>query len=188
MLSCSLLMLVGCDLADKKPTWREAAASTKQPAEEVLSDEPQPKPVASEVVKRMSADDPVEVRVTANSQVKAGEKLVMTVAFEVDAGYEIQSFRSKAPKQPTKIDFKLPAGLALDGELQKDAPKRSKVPGNGLCYSGHFECKQVVQVVSTSQASAEQVIECSVSYQACDDKKCLRPARLVLKLPIKVVQ
>lgn len=142
----------------------------------------------SEASKEMSESDPVLVRISANNTVRPGERVSITVDVEVAAGYEIQSVRTKPSGVATKLDFKLPSGLVAVGELQVPETSRSHVPGKAQGYSGRFQFTQVVELAGANFAPGEHTMECLVSYQACDSKKCFRPVQAKLELPIKFVK
>jgi hypothetical protein len=181
----SVLAFGGCKHGLESSPSNTTGVPATQYTQSMTTDNQRTESPVSAQVKPMSADDPVEVRVSCR-QVGPGDKVVVTIAFDVEAGYELQSFQSKPPKQPTRVEIRQPSGWVLEGELQIPETKRSRIPGNGSIYSGQFECQQALSFSSEVDLATEQMFECLVAYQACDERKCLRPLQAVFKLPIKI--
>lgn len=155
---------------------------TKTSEQETIDSSP------AEAVKEMSDTDPVRIRVMAKDTLKQGERIAVTVEIEVASGYEIQTARTQPPGVPTKVHFTLPDGVIAIGDLQIPKPSRSVVPSKGSSYSGKAQFIQVVELSGTPFVPGKHAIECVVSYQVCDSKRCLRPVESKIQLPINLTK
>lgn len=187
MLVPSLLVAcVGCD-GSKATSSHGVIADTHVASSKKTESLPNESTLRHEI-RPTTADDTVSVRLTYHPQVRHGDKLVVNISFDVEPGYELQSVDAKPPKQSTRVDFRLPKGWSLDGKMAIPQPKRSRITGNGPSYSGQFMFQQMFSSSPDADMSSEQIFECIIHYQACDDRKCLRPVEVVLKFPVSITK
>jgi DsbC/DsbD-like thiol-disulfide interchange protein len=85
---------------------------------------------------------------------------------------------------PTKLDLTLPSGMATAGAW--DIPKPDvALADSGPAYMGEVRFTRPLKVDSSSQAGKLELV-CKVSYQACDEHRCLRPTSKTLQVPLQI--
>jgi hypothetical protein len=85
---------------------------------------------------------------------------------------------------PTKLELTLPSGIATAGAW--DIPKPDvALADSGPVYTGEVRFTRSLKVDSSAQAAKLELV-CKVSYQACDDHRCLRPVEKTLRVPLGI--
>lgn len=118
-------------------------------------------------------------------QVHAGEKLPLFVKFIIRPGWEIQSLSAPPPMIATKIELELPDGFALESEWQEPQATLSASPDGHSVYAGTATFEGVV-LIEEGRAAADVEIKADITFQACDEKKCLPPETVSMVLPVRV--
>ena len=115
-----------------------------------------------------AARGPVRVRVER----REGE---VSVRFSLDPGWHVQSRTPSRPELvPTRVTVRAPAA----GEPAYPSAEIRTVAGDRLSvYSGDFSV--------TAKTPGSDAAAVDVEFQACDDSRCLAPARLELEAPAK---
>tara|TARA_R110002073_G_scaffold75697_15_gene184672 strand:+ start:502 stop:1143 length:642 start_codon:yes stop_codon:yes gene_type:complete len=178
-------LLVGCG---HRPETATNLSRVPEPAvsrsDSTNDNQLEPPPAAPEFIKPSSEDDPVEVRFAASKRdVRVGESFDVSVAFSIDPAYEIHSMDASAPQIPTQIELELPVGFTAVEDWDAPAPVRSLNPGGQSVFTGEVEFVQTIQVSNEIEPGDHQLI-CSVSYQACNSRRCLRPTKSVLTIEL----
>jgi hypothetical protein len=122
-------------------------------------------------------------------QVKLGSSVEAKVALELQSGYHVNSNK---PMEDYLIPLKLtwnPGPMAA-GEVTYPKPQLetysfSKVPLS--VFSGNFAL--VTRFAAPANAPlGPSTLTGKLRYQACDDRKCLAPKTLDVKLPVEIVK
>lgn len=179
------LLPVGCDF---RPDTVVNPSKVPEPAvvnmESATDNQLDSKPPAPEFIKPTSEDDPVEVRFRASKRdVQLGESFEVSAVFSIDAAYEIHSMDASAPQIPTRVELELPEGFTAIEDWDAPAPVRSLHPGGQSVFTGDVEFVRTIQVSDEIEPGDRQLI-CSVSYQACNSRQCLRPIKSVLTIKL----
>lgn len=141
---------------------------------------------------------PSPVKVTALSmmqQVAPGGKLVVAVTFDIDEPWHINAWADQIPEAlnyliPTQIKLASKPDWLKVGSMQKPTPHVLPVTYTGSAIELPVLEKQAtfflpMQVDSRARAG-EYGLDITVKYQTCDDKSCLAPRTLNLKVPLVV--
>jgi outer membrane lipoprotein-sorting protein len=104
----------------------------------------------------------------------------------IRAGYEIHTLEDPPPAIATQLECRLPALMEFQGEWSvPDAVPSLRPDGHGS-YQGDVRFRRGVRVAEG--AAGEHRLECTASFQACNDKVCLRPAKVQLAIQVAVVE
>jgi hypothetical protein len=127
----------------------------------------------------------VEVFLAGERPLRAGEKRALEVRVTIAAPFHVNAPEPLDPTlTPLALSVRAPEGvsageprypaatLAVLGFL--DEPLR--------VYRGRFE----VEVPLEARAAGPATLALTLSYQACDDTRCLEPAKLALDVPLTV--
>jgi hypothetical protein len=188
---CSVIlgfaMLVGCDLRPEAVT-----ESSKVPASPAAQLEPgidiglDRHALEPEAIKPRSKEDPVEVRLSIlRENAIVGEALELVVVLSVAPGYEISSRDALTPKIPTILELGLPPGFIAMDEWESPTPVRSFNSEGASVYLGEAKFRRKIHILSDTEPG-DYVLACSVSYQACNSRQCLRPMKAMLGVRVSV--
>ncbi|MFO0912062.1 MAG: hypothetical protein U0795_03835 [Pirellulales bacterium] len=125
--------------------------------------------------------------ITSTERVRAGDVLELVVVLTVDPGYEIYSLDASAPKVPTALQLQLPAGFTALQDWESPAPVRSLNPPGHAVHTGESRFVRQIRVAEDAEPG-EYLLACSVSYQACDSRQCLRPVESTLSVAVSVTR
>ena len=125
------------------------------------------------------------VRLSAPEAVSAARK--QTVTFDVIAtmkpGYHVAS--NIAPAYPLKVSL-LENPAAQLQNVAFPAPKSHKLGDETLSvFDGEFRLKLTLKIPPNAPVGRTMMTS-KVSYQACDDRMCLRPDTMELKFPLDI--
>jgi DsbC/DsbD-like thiol-disulfide interchange protein len=125
------------------------------------------------------------VRLSAPEAVAATRK--QTVTFDVVAtlkpGYHVAS--NVAPAYPLKVALVDSPAAELQN-VAYPSPKSHKLGEETLSvFDGEFRLKLTLKVPPTAPVGRTMMTG-KVSYQACDDRTCLRPETMELKFPLDI--
>lgn len=119
----------------------------------------------------------------------AGDSCEFCILLDIDKGWHV----NPNPAQ----DEAIPTELTLKSKLRSTAsqiiypePEEHEVPGlkKKVQYlSGQIEIRGLVDVPAGT-AGKDEELEFLIKYQACNDKTCLRPMTMSLKIPVKVAR
>lgn len=180
-------MFVGCDLRPaavaKSSKVLDSPAAQVEPGNEIRLDRRKLEP---EPFKPWSEEDPVVARlITSQENANLGEAFELSVVLILDPDYEIYSLDASAPKIPTLLELELPPGFTAIDEWKSPTPVRSFNPGNESVYLGEAKFMRKIHISSGTEPG-DYLLVCSVSYQACNSRQCLRPIRSVLSITMTV--
>lgn len=141
------------------------------------------------VVARPTEGAPVQAAAAvAPSPSVQGASATLIVRVKIAPGWHIYAFGGNGgPNQPTRIELTLPEGCAAEGEWQ--SPASSVLVGaQGMAeiYETEAIFKQPLRCASSMPIGRASIV-CTVHFQACDHRRCLRPERLKLDVPIQIV-
>lgn len=121
------------------------------------------------------------------ARVKAGRRVRVEITAEIRSGYHINSNRPAGDYLiPTELRLKSPAGFSLEkidyptAHLESFPFASKKIP----VYDGKVS---FVAWLRANEAAGPQRLEFELSYQACNDRLCLPPARISVTAPIEVI-
>ena len=119
---------------------------------------------------------PVRVAAAAN---RTADGIALEVSFSLDPGWHVQSRRpSRGDLSPTEVAFagngwREPASRYPSAELLRSAGEELSV------YTGNFGIGAVRRPVPAEPGA----ITAEISFQACNDSRCLAPERVTLTVP-----
>jgi thiol:disulfide interchange protein DsbD len=122
-------------------------------------------------------------------QVKLGSQVDAKLALELQAGYHVNSNKPMEdyliPLRLTWNPGPLTPGDVIYPQPQLETYSFSKVPLS--VFSGSFAL--VTRFTAPANAPlGPSTLTGKLRYQACDDRKCLAPKTLDVKLPVEIVK
>ncbi|QDV51804.1 hypothetical protein [Gimesia fumaroli] len=175
------LSLFGCEKSVEQK--HDAVNSTPQDLTQTEITEIEQKP--TELTHRIKGK-PVSVTLRVpKSHVKPGETLDLSVLFEIAPLWEIRAFDALPADTATQLTLNLPTGFQAAKVWESPSPDRSLAPVGHPAYMGKPVFHRHIQVTSDAEPG-KQEITCHVSYQACDEFRCLKPAEIKLKVTVQV--
>jgi hypothetical protein len=132
---------------------------------------------------------PVTIRANASGDpIAAGDSLEMVVALAIESGWHLYADNPDAEfVQPTTIRVSAGKHLKVGAvELPAGESKSDPVLNQTLqVYRGTIESRIPVSVDASAE-SGEATLDITVSFQACDDQRCLQPQSKTFTLPIRI--
>jgi len=125
------------------------------------------------------------VRLTAPEKVSASrnESVTVDVVASMKPGYHVAS--NVAPNFPLKVTLAENAAVELKN-VAFPPPKSHQLAGETLSvFDGDFRLKLTLKV-SPNAPIGRTMMTNKVRYQACDDRICLRPDTIELKVPLDI--
>ncbi|MCA9015258.1 MAG: hypothetical protein KDA77_07980 [Planctomycetaceae bacterium] len=180
----SLFLLAGCgsaaDVITDSPSEVQPVATEPSPHDEATKE-----PIASKnVVEHRVKGNPVSTTLKlARNHIQPGETIEISVQFEVAPLWEIRTMDAQPADLATRLELDLPAGLQATGAWITPAPERSMSPDRHPAYTGKIEFRRKISVSQDAKPGTQRV-SCGVSYQACDEHRCLKPAEIKLQVPL----
>lgn len=119
-----------------------------------------------------------------------GKSCEMLVVLKIDEAWHINA-------NPAGDEFALATELSLKSKLKTKLEKVHYPKGKKMAVAGFdnplsvytkFTAIRAQLDVPTDAAGKPEELLLSVRYQACDDKRCLRPTKLELKVPVAVAR
>jgi hypothetical protein len=133
-----------------------------------------------------TAREPVAASLSVEpTHAKPGEAITVSVTVKIARDWHINAISdTREFAIPTKLDLTLPSGMATAGAW--DIPKPDvALADSGPAYMGEVRFTRPLKVDSSSQAGKLELV-CKVSYQACDEHRCLRPTSKTLQVPLQI--
>lgn len=125
------------------------------------------------------------VRLNAPEKIAAmrNQSVSVDVVATLKPGYHVNS--NVAPTYPLKVSL-AENGAAVLQNVAFPPPKSHNLAGETLSvFDGEFRLKLTFKV-SPNAPVGRTMLTSKVSYQACDDRVCLRPDSIELKLPLDI--
>lgn len=125
------------------------------------------------------------IRLNAPEKVMATRNQTVTVdvVATLKSGYHVNS--NVSPTYPLKVALAQNPAAALQN-VAFPAPKSHSIAGETLSvFDGDVKLKLTFKVAPNAPVG-RTMLTSKVSYQACDDRVCLRPDSIELKLPLDV--
>jgi Thiol:disulfide interchange protein DsbD, N-terminal len=152
-------------------------------------------PADRQALEGATADNGVEQRINdapvaatlrlARGRAKAGDVVELSVKLAVAPTWEIHALDAPEEATATRLALDLPSGVEAQGEWQVPEPVRSVSPDGHAVYAGEAVFTRTL-VVKPGATAGEQPIKCRVSYQACNERQCLRPTAVELAVALRV--
>jgi DsbC/DsbD-like thiol-disulfide interchange protein len=141
------------------------------------------------VASAQTLGDTVSWSVLAAENVKAGDRLTVTLQGAVQDGWHVYALK-QLPSGPTPLRVSLDTAdvAKVDGALTGSAPTKVLDRGFGVetqFYSRTFTVATPVRI-GAKVAPGKQVIPVSVRFQTCNDQICQPPKTVRLSVPINV--
>ncbi|MDO5971216.1 protein-disulfide reductase DsbD family protein [Flavivirga aquimarina] len=140
--------------------------------------------VGTPMVAQSTSGDPVNYTVEAPETVKAGDEFVISTVFNIAPNWYVYApiaMNTAQGKIPTKVSFKVPAGIKKMGTLQ--------LPDQNVFFDTYrgqnIRMSQKFQVVKDLEAG-KQTIVANIIYQTCNDETCYPPVRKKIDIAITV--
>ncbi len=143
-------------------------------------------PAATDAIEQPTQREPVVAVVAVHpAQVQPGDLVLLTVNIKIGIGWHINSVADSSELSiPTRFDLKLPEAMTTDGAW--DAPKPDiGLVKSGPTYSGAVRFSRPLRVRADAAAGKVE-IQCKVTYQACDESRCLPPTKTTLRVPLEI--
>jgi hypothetical protein len=158
------------------PPENDATAAVNSPSGVAIVDSSRPRtdenPVAAEIL-------------TKSPVIRHGETFEITMRLDIPADFEIHSLDAPRPSIATQLVLELPAGFHGEEDWITPRSVRSLRPDGHHVFIGQSEFHHRIRVDSEIQPG-QYVVGCSVRYQACNAKLCLRPVDLTLGVGVEV--
>lgn len=141
------------------------------------------------VVARPTEGAPVQAAAAVvPSPLSQGASATLIVRVKIAPGWHIYAFGGNGgPNQPTRLELTLPEGCAAEGKWQSPASSALMgAQGMAEIYETEAIFKQPLRCASSMPIGRASIV-CEVHFQACDHRRCLRPERLKLDVPIQIV-
>jgi hypothetical protein len=116
---------------------------------------------------------------------KIGDQVDVSVTFKIAPLWEIRTRNAIPEIAATRIELKLPAGIEPKGDWQSPPSTRSISPDGHSAYTDEATFKRTL-VVTEAARPGEQLLQCIVTYQACNERQCLPPTSAELHVPLHV--
>lgn len=111
------------------------------------------------------------------------EQLELSLKLEIAPLWEIRAMDAQPENVATRLELELPGGVQTVGNWTVPETTISLSPDSHPVFSGESIFRQKIQI--TDQTSrGEYQIKCLVHYQACDEKRCLKPTQIELTIPV----
>ncbi|TWU10648.1 FG-GAP repeat domain-containing protein [Allorhodopirellula heiligendammensis] len=138
------------------------------------------------VRKSHGGDEPVAVKFESSRQtVRPGDSVHITVNVRIAPGYEIHALEVMPRATATRLELDLPHGFS-DAKSWEEPPQMpSSTPGRGPAYHGNVTFYKEIPVAEDIEPG-DYELTCSLAYQACNAKQCLRPVELTRKIAVSV--
>ena len=141
--------------------------------------------------KSATADDPVHCELRIPGTVSAGAEFVVQITLSPQALYEIKPLddsvnRSAIELGPTTLNLTLPQTWVLKGPWKSPPAQRSAQADRHLVHEGPTPFERTV-VVPQATPRGNYLMLCTVTYQACNARQCLRNQTHKLSMNINVV-
>lgn len=149
----------------------------------------------------LDPDEQVKVSLVASkATANAGDQIVLAVVMDHAPTFHSWPHKPVLPPElgddfgaiPTTIALTgAPEGVAQVGPIQWPAPHAVRVDFGGgpmelISYSGKA-IAYIPVILSASATAGERTFEATVGYQACDDKVCYPPQRVVVRAGVDIV-
>lgn len=122
--------------------------------------------------------------------VKPGSKAKILITASIDPGWHLYSMtQPEGGPRPTKITIDENPLLEISAAVLQPAPKKLQDPNFGI-VTETFETQAVFTVpvkISASPAIGSQVIPIKFSFQACDERQCLRPRTKTVEVKLTII-
>lgn len=174
------------------------ASSSTQRAPDLDADgvtaRPAPLTVANDdlPIRGPSEEEPVVVAASLfPRQAKPGNTATLVIRVRMAVGWSISPVGNdgpRGPSLPTTLALRLPSGVAIEDDwLLPDPEACFDRIGQHLGYHGEVVFRRTLKVAANQPAGPLQ-IPCTVTYQACDAIKCIRPRPVELQPMLEVVE
>jgi FG-GAP-like repeat len=116
---------------------------------------------------------------------KPGDIVTATVTVKLARDWHINPVANlREFASPTKLELTLPDGTATAGAWDIRKPDIGLVD-SGPVYTGEVRFTRSLKVDTSAQSGKLELV-CKLSYQACDEHRCLRPTSKTLRVPLEI--
>jgi hypothetical protein len=183
-----LALALGCNGSEDRPRpLKEALEAANQKAREIserVSPPTQKNAVASRIARTPEA--PVELEFSiAPTAARVGDGMECRVVLDIGSEWSVHPLDAAPPAMATKIELELPPGITRQGKWQLVSGNVANGPLGEPVIDGRAEWKQSLRIAAECEPGA-LLIGCSVRYQACNAKQCLRPISADLGAMVEV--
>src|SRR5215468_7167337 len=137
------------------------------------------------------ASNPVSISAKIDqTQLKPGQTAKLLITVKLEPGWHLYALTQPAPPKAAKVTIEENGVFKLHGPVQQPKPKVYKdpnfsMPGEPPFMSQAFENEVTftapVIVTNDAKTGAQKLIV-KFSYQACDDKTCMRPTTKTIEI------
>lgn len=136
------------------------------------------------------ADDTPLTATAASVKVKAGQSVTIALKLSIASGWHIFGPEPKVEGvRPSALAVSTAPGLAVS-PVRMPAARKVRVEALGAdanVYEGVITVPVTVKAASGATVGP-RTLEATLSYQACSEKQCLMPRKLVVKLSVGVTK
>jgi hypothetical protein len=122
----------------------------------------------------------------ARGTAAGGDEIEVTVELAIPPLWEIQPLEAAAGAAATRLELSLPPGVTAVSEWTSPPTSRSVSPDGHTVHVGKAVFSRTLAVAATAPAGPATV-SCKVSYQACNERTCLKPQAMELAAALVVV-
>jgi hypothetical protein len=187
MLLVGLVMLTGCGPIGSppfEPSGSPQQASDSNPIKSLAEASPADPPSIDSSNRR--SDSPVAISMQFEpDQPRAGEPFVVSLNLQIAAPFEIQAVGEPPPKIATQLEMLLPDGFTAPAAWETPLASRSFAADGHSVYQGTVTFRRTVHP-HESVAPGSYMIRCRVRFQACDERRCLRPEEPLLERAVQI--
>lgn len=171
LLSAVIIVAIGCAKVEPahvpaEPTKAQPTASDAKPAEH-----------------RVEGRQVVATLRLSQAKVPPGEELEVAVEMKIAPMWEIHPLNSQPAEAATKLELVLPPGIHAAGEWSEPKTTRSMSASGGPVHMGKVVFTRTIEIDSEVPTGTHE-IACTVSYQVCNERQCLKPETLTLSVPV----
>src|SRR5262245_44407409 len=128
------------------------------------------------------------------SQLKPGQTAKLVITVKLEPGWHLYALTQPPPPRAAKVTIDESGVFKLDGAVRQPKPKIYKDPNfsepdkpfMSQAFENEVTFTAPIKVAGDAQAGAQKLIA-KFSYQACDDKTCLRPTAKTFEIETTIV-
>lgn len=185
------MVLVGCDSAppSAQTTTRSnsvpaVAEASSVPADNALTN-PKTSVEKSKTVEHQIKGQPVTATLKLmHNSLDIGATMTLTVELDIQPLWEIRGLDAEHDDAATRLELELPTGMNAQGNWQAPEPSRSQSADGHAAYFDKVAFTRTL-IIDKAPMPGDHQVKCRVVYQACDEKRCLRPTAAELSVLLK---
>ena len=172
-----------------KPEDKQSRADDEVPAETIVLVTNE-EPATEEPDKKKKLPEHVKGKAYLEfDKLPIGESCEFVIVLDIDKGWHINPNPAQDEAIATELTFKSKLKSTAD-QINYPEPEEHEVPGlkkKVLYYTRQVEIRGLIEAPAPAAGKQEE-LEFLIKYQACNEKTCLRPMTMSLKVPVSVAK